>query len=43
MAVLSQLINERVGRGGGYLLGGDFVLRGPNPFLKRDQTVMRLI
>ncbi len=23
-------------------LGGDFVLRGPNPFLKSDQIVMRL-
>ncbi len=24
----------------GYVLGGDFVLRGPNPFLKSYQIVM---
>ncbi len=28
------------GWGLGDVLGGDFVLRGPNPFLKSDQTVM---
>ncbi len=32
----------RVGVGGGVVLGGDFVLRGPNPFLKSYQSVMCL-
>ncbi len=27
----------------GDVFGGDFVLRGPNPFLKSDETVMCLI
>ncbi len=31
------------GGGGGLCWVGDFVLRGPNPFLKSDQIVMRLL